>query len=77
LLNINDEENDSGNIVYPLLPGHYMVFNVDKNGNVKNIKTKQFHSFEDQPLHLKYQEVELMQGKNTSTKSIKNFCNND
>ena len=60
---MDDESKDSGNIIQPLLPGHVMVYNMNKDGKVDLDESKQFHSFESQPLHLKYQDVEIKEGK--------------
>ena len=63
LLNVDDEQNGSSNIIQPLLPGHVMVFDINKDGKMDLDETKQFHSFEIQPLHLKHQGVEMKEGK--------------
>ena len=62
LLNIEDKQNSSDKVVQPFPPGSFMVFQTNELGKLNLVSTKQFHSFENQPLHFKYQELDLKEG---------------
>jgi len=63
LLKKDDNERLKNEVIHPFPTGHFMVFKISPEGKVELDKTERFHSFEDQPLHWKYQNIELNKGK--------------
>ena len=49
-------------VVHSFPPGNIMVCNISEGGKVNLKETMRFHSFDDHPLHFKYQRVELNEG---------------
>ena len=63
ILKSNNGE-DRTSLLQPFPPAHFMTFSVDEKGKVLFENKKKFHSFTHQPLHSKYQAVQLLEGKN-------------
>ena len=60
---MSGKQNGPESIVQLLHPGHVMVFNLRGTGKVDLNEAKQFHLFEDQPLHRTYHELEIKEGQ--------------
>ena len=60
---MNGEQNGPDSIVQLHHPGHVMVFDLSDSGKVDLKETKQFHTFENKPLHQTYHELEIKEGQ--------------
>uniref|UniRef100_A0A6F9D6E7 Asparagine synthetase [glutamine-hydrolyzing] n=1 Tax=Phallusia mammillata TaxID=59560 RepID=A0A6F9D6E7_9ASCI len=77
LIDITKGQNGVQQFFEPFPPAHYNVYDVSKDGKLSLETKKQFHSFVDDPLHWKYQRIQLEKGFDCETvkKNIRTlFC---